>query len=92
MRFFTDRLNLVWLALMLATVLTWALGASGWVGRSGLAGIAVVFALAWAKGVAVVLDFMELRHAPPLWRRVIIATLTLIVALILLAYFIGMKR
>ena len=79
-------LDLVWLALLAATAVTWALGTSGWVGRAGLAGVALVFALAWAKGLAVLLEFMELRHAPPAWRWGLAGALTAIIALIVLAY------
>ena len=81
-------LDLVWLTLLAATALTWVLGASGWVGRAGLGGVALVFALAWAKGVAVLLEFMELRHAPAAWRRGLIGALTAIVLLIVLAFWL----
>ncbi len=76
----------VWLALLAATAVTWALGADGWVGRAGLAGVALVLGLAWAKGMAVLLAFMELRHAPARWRWGLGAALSAIVILIVLAY------
>ena len=68
-------LDLAWLAMLAATAVTWALGRGGWVARAQLAGMAVVFALAWLKGLVVILEFMELRHAPALWRRALIGAL-----------------
>ena len=58
---------------------------------SKLPGMAVVFALAWLKGLVVILEFMELRHAPALWRRALIGALTLVVLLILLAYGLSLR-
>ena len=51
--------------------------------------MALVFGLAWLKGLGVILEFMELRHAPPAWRWALIGGLTLIVGLILLAYWLA---
>jgi hypothetical protein len=42
-----------------------------------------VFALAALKGALVILDYMELRHAPPLWRRLLLGWLAGVVTLIL---------
>ncbi|GAB1383054.1 MAG TPA: cytochrome C oxidase subunit IV family protein [Ottowia sp.] len=84
-------LDLAWLAMLAATAVTWALGRGGWVARAQLAGMAVVFALAWLKGLVVILEFMELRHAPALWRRALIGALTLVVLLILLAYGLSLR-
>ena len=53
--------------------------------------MALVFALAWLKGLAVILQFMELQHAPARWRRALIGALTLIVLLILLAYGLSLR-
>ena len=77
--------------MLAATAVTWALGRGGWVARAQLAGMAVVFALAWLKGLVVILEFMELRHAPALWRRALIVALTLVVLLILLAYGLSLR-
>lgn len=79
-------LDLVWLLLLAATGLTWWLDASGALRAPNLALTACVFGLAWLKGAGVALEFMELRHAPPLWRRALLGGLTLAVALILSAY------
>ena len=85
------RLDLIWLALLAATALSWWLGASGWLGRAGLAGVALVFALAWLKGLAVLLEFMELRQAPPAWRRGLIGALTAVTLLIVAAFWWGLR-
>jgi hypothetical protein len=77
------RLNGLWLALMAATALTWALGESGLAGRSLAWPAAVVFALSLAKGAMIALDFMELRDAPPLWRRFVVGWLAIVVGAIL---------
>ena len=84
-------LDLVWLLLLAATAFTWWLGHTGAlaVPRFGL--VALVFGLAWLKGLGVILEFMELRHAPPLWRRALIGGPSVIVALILLAYWVALR-
>ena len=82
-------LDLIWLLLLAATAFTWWLGDSGALVPPRLAMMALVFGLAWLKGVGVILEFMELRHAPPAWRWALIGGLTLIVGLILLAYWLA---
>ena len=71
----------VWLALLAGTLLTWWLDASGRLDapQHGWA-VALIYVLAWLKGAAVQLEFMELRHAPRLWRRAMLGALTLMVA------------
>ena len=83
-------LDLIWLLLLAATAFTWWLGHTGALAPPRLGIVAIVFGLAWLKGVGVILEFMELRHAPPLWRRALIGGLTFITALILLAYWLAM--
>jgi nitric oxide reductase NorF protein len=77
------RLDGLWLALIGATALTWALGESGLASRHLAWPAAVVFALSLAKGAMIALDFMELREAPPLWRRFVIGWLLAVVVVIL---------
>ena len=84
-------IDLAWLLMLAATALTWWLGAAGWVARVPLAGMALVFGLAWLKGVGVLLEFMELRHAPRAWRHALIAALTAVTLLILLAYALSLR-
>ncbi|WP_293371161.1 cytochrome C oxidase subunit IV family protein [Nevskia sp.] len=75
-----------WLILIIATATTFWVGVDGGL---GLAAGAVTFAITWIKGRLVVLDFMELRHAPPLWRRIIEGWLMLVTTLMLAAYYLG---
>ena len=86
----TRWLNLVWLLLLAATGFTAWLGVSGALQTPSLPLMALVFALAWLKGLGVVLAFMELGHAPPLWRRLLMGTLAGVAALILVAYAVAM--
>ena len=77
----------VWLLLVIATGLTFAAGEFGTPGRGLILG---VLALALFKGSLVILDFMELRHAPPLWRRAVLGWLLLVICGIVFAYLKGM--
>jgi hypothetical protein len=52
--------------------------------------VLVIFCLSFAKGWWVISDFMALRHAPALWRRVVLGWLGFVIGLILLAYRIGL--
>lgn len=76
-----DRLDAVWLATLVATGIAWWVGESS-LGTRALWPVAVVFALALAKGVAIALEFMELRGAPAVWRRFVIGWLLMVSALI----------
>jgi hypothetical protein len=78
-------LDLVWLALLAATAVTWRLGVGHTLAQGRLALTALVLGLAWLKGLGVLLEFMELRHAPPGWRWALMAALTVVVTLIFLA-------
>lgn len=79
-----DPLHRGWLILAAATVLGYALRAEASVGPSvGLATLAI----GYLKGRLVILDFMELRAAPLLWRALVegwLALLTLLVAAVYL--------
>lgn len=77
-----------WLILMLATALTWYLGE---VGAAGTTAIVAMLLIAFIKGRLVILDFMELRTAPRLWRILLEGWLILVASLILLAYWISIK-
>lgn len=84
------RINGIWAALLAATAITWALGDSGLIepGRHGWA-VPLILALAGVKGALVVLDYMELREAPVLWRRLLLGWLGGVSAVILLAWALG---
>jgi len=77
-----------WLVLILATLVTWYLGE---VGAAGTLSIVAMLAIAFVKGRLVILDFMELRGAPLLWRLLLEGWLILVSSLILLAYWISLK-
>lgn len=76
----------VWALLVIATGLTFAAGEFGAPGRLLILG---VLALALFKGSLVILDFMELRHAPALWRRGVMGWLLLVISGIVFAYLKG---
>ena len=81
------RINTVAVLLPLATALSWWLGeavvTSG--GRSLASSSALaVLALAAFKGALIALDYMELRTAPALWRRAVLAWLVVMIGLIAL--------
>src|SRR6266850_6249830 len=76
-------LQRTWLLLVGATAVAL------WMREDGLAGLtigAMTLAIAYAKGRLVVLDFMELRRAPLLWRCLFEGWLLLISALIVTIY------
>ncbi|MDO8317703.1 cytochrome C oxidase subunit IV family protein [Rhodoferax sp.] len=83
--------NTLWLLLLTATGLTYGLGESGELGRASMAPVFLIFGFALFKGVGVILDFMDLRHAPALWRNLLIGWLGFVVGMILLVYWIGQR-
>ena len=74
-----------WLGLAVLSVSTVLLGNAG----ATLALAAGVLLAAFGKAWLITDGFMELRHAPPAWRWALIGGLTLIVGLILLAYWLA---
>lgn len=86
-----NKINLIWLALVVATLITFGLGESGLAGRAGIWTVLLMFVLAYGKGMLVILDFMELRHAPALWRRLMVGWLSLVLMAIVLAYWLGSR-
>lgn len=83
-----DRINHVRLLLLAGTAVTWWLGESG-AACGSLWSVALMFGIAAAKGLLVILDFMALRQAPVLWRRLMVGWLLALGALIVLAYALG---
>jgi len=77
-----------WLILLIATGITWYLGE---VGAAGTGAIVAMLAIAFIKGRLVILDFMELRGAPLMWRLLLEGWLILVGSLILLAYWMSLK-
>lgn len=80
--------NRAWVVLIIATLITWYLGE---VGAAGTAAIVAMLVIAFIKGRLVILDFMELRDAPTMWRVLLEGWLILVSSLILLAYWISLK-
>lgn len=77
-----------WLILLVATGITWWLGE---VGAAGTGAILAMLVIAFIKGRLLILDFMELRGAPLIWRLLLEGWLVLVGSLILLAYWISLK-
>ena len=77
-----------WLVLMVATAITWYLGE---VGAAGTSAIVAMLLIAFIKGRLVILDFMELREAPRMWRVLLEGWLILVSGLIPLAYWISLR-
>jgi len=86
--FFLNPANRSWLVLLVATGATWWLGE---VGAAGTGPILAMLAIAFIKGRLVILDFMELRGAPLMWRLLLEGWLILVGGLVLLAYGISLK-
>lgn len=79
-----------WLLLLGVTAVTFWIGEGGFAGHNTMAPVLLLFALTYVKGLVVSLEFLELRHAPALWRWLVIGWLTLVLALIVLAYWISL--
>jgi len=79
-----DRIDWIWLALLAATATTWWLGEHPGA-TPGTPMACVVLALAAGKGVLIVRDYMELRHAPALWQRLLLGWLGLTTLILLVA-------
>ena len=88
MSLLTHPLHRAWLLLLVATALTWTLGESG---AAGTGAIVAMLLIAFVKGRLVILDFMELRHAPRLWRLLLEGWLLLVGVLILIAYGLSLR-
>lgn len=81
-------LNLVWIVLMAATGVTWFMGEMH---AAGPKAVAVILAIAGVKGWLVIEDFMALRRVRLLWRAVVLGWLSIVLAVIMLAYWQGLK-
>lgn len=80
-----DRLALSWLILMGLTAVTLLFARHGDAGGSvGIAGAALLLALAVTKGREILLHYLELDHAGPGWRSLMTGWLVLLCGAILL--------
>lgn len=84
-------INRIWIGLLIVTGITYWLGETSPPGPIGMGAVAIMLALTLLKGLWIINDFMELRHAPPLWRRLIMGWLIFVIAMIALAYGIGLS-
>lgn len=87
---FNIPINRIWLALLAATGITYWLGESGASGPLGMVPVWVMLTMSLVKGLWVIYDFMELRHAPRLWRWLVVGWLLFVISMIALAYRIGL--
>lgn len=83
-------LTRAWLVLLAVTAATYWIGESGVLGHGAMAPMLILFALTFVKGLLVSLDFLELRHAPALWRWTVLVWLAIVLGAIVLAYWIGL--
>jgi hypothetical protein len=81
-------LNLVWIVLMAATTVTWFVGEMH---AAGPKAVALIIAIAGVKGWLVIYDFMALRRVKLLWRAVVLGWLLIVLAIIMLAYRMGLQ-
>ncbi|WEN42559.1 hypothetical protein CKCBHOJB_02158 [Thauera sp. GDN1] len=81
--------TILWVTLLLATLLTWSMGALGETGRWGVAALAVI---SFWKGAVIILDFMALRNAPLLWRAITMGWMIVVWAVIAIAYIKGLAQ
>ena len=88
MSFLHNPINRAWLVLMIATAITWYLGEVGAAGTGAIVGMLLI---AFIKGRLVILDFMELRQAPRMWRLLLEGWMLLVGSLILLAYWLSLR-
>lgn len=84
----THFLNVIWVALMAATLLTWFIGKSMAMNVSLVVAVLIISAV---KGWLIIYDFMALRRVKVLWRGLVLGWLLLTLAVILLAYWLGLK-
>lgn len=82
--------NTLWLLLLMATGFTYWLGESGQLGHASMVPVLLIFGVSFFKGLGVILNFMELRHAPALWRNLMLGWLVFVIGMILLAYWISL--
>ena len=78
-----NKADTVFALLALATLASWWLGegAAGSGRHLGTAATLAVLALSAVKGALIALDYMELRQAPALWRRVVMGWLLVVLGL-----------
>lgn len=81
------RATVIWVVLIAATIVTWSVGESG---ATGPAIVGLLFSIAFGKGALIILDYMALRRAPLMWPMLALGWMTLVCALIGIAYWKGL--
>ena len=78
------RINTIALLLVVATALSWWLGEDAVLSghHLGSTAVLVVLALSVIKGALIALEFMELRTAPALWRRLVMGWMVIVLGVI----------
>lgn len=90
--FLASTANRIYVFLLAATAVTFWLGESGTAGAGAWLPVLTMFALAALKAFWVIYDFMEVRHAPALWKRMLLGWLVVVVLGILLAYALALRH
>lgn len=85
-----SRTSLVWVLLVTATLLSWALGHGAGVNDARAAGVAILV-LTFIKVRFVILEFMEIRSAP-IWMRAVGEGWIVLVCALLIGLFISGSR
>lgn len=80
-----------WLVLLCITAITYWVGEGGLAGQAAIVPVLLVVILALVKGLLVCLDFLELRHAPAMWRWLVMGWLVAVLSLIVLAYAMSLR-
>ncbi|MCX7897612.1 MAG: cytochrome C oxidase subunit IV family protein [Rhodocyclaceae bacterium] len=81
-------LNLVWVALMAATLLTWGVGKTIAMNATFVMGVLV---LAGLKGWLIIEEFMALRRVRWFWRGLLLGWLMLTLFVIFFAYGLSLR-
>ena len=81
-----NKADVIFVLLAVATLASWWLGEGSAAGGQHLGAVATlaVLALSAVKGALIALDYMELRHAPALWRRAVMGWLVVVLGVIAL--------
>ena len=80
-------IHTLWLAMMLLTLTTYAIGKLGY---SGVAVVSFLLITAAAKATFIIRDFMELRGVSLLWRVMMYGWLLIVIAGIAITYLISL--
>jgi hypothetical protein len=88
---FRNRITIVWLLLVAATLVSWETAQSGKDATDHRTATAAIMIVAFIKVRYIGLEFMELRHAPTPLRVLFEAWLVLVCTAILIVYWMGLS-